>query len=456
MNISIIGTGYVGLVTGACLAEKGHTVVCVDIDPRRVEALNRAESPIFEVGLEDLLRRNVGSRLSATSDLDSAVRESDLTLIAVGTPFDGQSIDLTSVFAASRQVGEALRSKADYHVVIVKSTVVPGTTDSDILPALEAASGKKAGRDFGVGMNPEFLSEGEAVSDFMSPDRIVLGGIDDRTIATLEELYRPFPDAPRIRTNTRTAEMIKYASNALLANLISFSNELANLGSALGGIDTVDVMRGVHLSQYFLGRNAEGLPPITSFLRAGCGFGGSCLPKDVKALIAHGQRVGEPMRLLNSVVRINEDQPMKLVALLEKHWSSLKGVRVAVLGLAFKPGTSDVRETPAFPVLRALLARGAEVKAYDPVAIKEARKVFREPGVNYSETLEMALANVDAVVVVTPWEEFRNVPVLLSGRTPVPVFVDARRAFEKRSTARYEGIGLTDTATNSISALIGG
>jgi UDPglucose 6-dehydrogenase/GDP-mannose 6-dehydrogenase len=325
--------------------------------------------------------------------------------------------------------------------VVVKSTVVPGTTDQHVLPALEASSGKKAGKDFGVGMNPEFLSEGEAVNDFLFPDRIVLGGIDARATDVLEEVYKPFgPEVPRLRTNTRTAEMIKYASNSLLATLISFSNELANLGSALGGIDTTEVMRGVHLSMYFRSRNKEGLPPITSFLKAGCGFGGSCLPKDVSALIAHGHKAATSMRMLESVIRINEEQPKRTVALLRKHWSSLKGVRVAVLGLSFKPETSDVRESPAFPIMRELLDSGAEVKAYDPVAKHEAQKAFPDTKVNYCDSLDTALTDIDAVVVVTPWKEFKDVPALL--KDPKIVFVDGRRAYDRQSVAKYEGIGL--------------
>jgi UDPglucose 6-dehydrogenase len=440
MNVSIIGTGYVGLVTGACLAEKGHRVICVDVNPDRVSALNRAESPIFEEGLEALLRRHVGQRLTATTDLNAAVQGSEITLIAVGTPFNGSEIDLTAVLTATRQIGEALRRKPGYHVVVVKSTVVPGTTDTRVLRALEAASGKKAGADFGVGMNPEFLSEGQAVHDFLSPDRIVLGGIDGPTLDALDRLYEPFAGVPVLRTNTRTAEMIKYASNALLATLISFSNELANLGSALGEIDTVDVMRGVHLSQYFGGRNNDGLPPITSFLKAGCGFGGSCLPKDVNALIAHGRKAGVPMRLLEAVIDINEAQPRKTVDLLKRRWPTLDGVRVAVLGLSFKPETSDVRESPAFPIMRELLAQGSVLTAYDPVATAEARALFPSSLVHYCDTLDIALDGVDAVVLVTPWSEFQDVPERLKDRRVV--FVDGRRAFDKQSLAGYEGIGL--------------
>ncbi len=442
MKLSIIGAGYVGLVTGACLADKGEDVTCVDIDPARVECLNRGQSPIFEEGLDLLLRKNVGGRLRATGDLEAAVAESDLTMIAVGTPFDGEAIDLTAVLEAARQIGAALKHKSSYHVVVVKSTVVPGTTARQVLPALEASSRKKAGVDFGVGMNPEFLSEGEAVHDFMFPDRIVLGGIDERTIETIDQVYKGFPNAPRIRTNTGTAELIKYASNALLANLISFSNEIANLGSAVGGIDSVDVMRGVHLSQYFRGRNSAGLPPITSFLQAGCGFGGSCLPKDVKALIAHGKSAGVDMPLLEAVIRINETQPNKVVAMLRKHRPKIAGMRVAVLGLSFKPGTSDVRESPAFPIMNELLRQGAILSAHDPVAIEEARKAFTRCEVTYCDDLKVALSGAEAVVVVTPWPEYQEVPALLRDQDPPQVFVDARRAFDKNDVSCYEGIGL--------------
>ena len=442
MRVSIVGTGYVGLVTGACLAEKGHDVTCIDLDPMRVAALNRGETPIFEPGLKELLQKNVAISLRATTDLVAGVASSDITLIAVGTPYHGKAIDLNAVLEAARQIGTVLRDKSTYHVVVVKSTVVPGTTEMRVLRVLESASEKRAGVDFGVGINPEFLSEGEAVRDFMHPDRIVLGGINSRTVDYLEDLYEPFPDAPRIRTNPRTAELIKYASNALLATLISFSNEIANIGSTFSGIDTVDVMREVHLSHYFRGRNSEGLAPITSFLQAGCGFGGSCLPKDVKALIAHSKSSGEATPLLEAVMKINEGRAERIVGLLERHWPSLAGIRVTVLGLAFKPGTSDIRESPAFPIMAELLKRGAVLRAYDPVAMEEARKIVPQGKISYCDTLRVAVKDVDAVVVVTPWEEFRQVPALLKNCEPQPVFVDSRRNFDKTQMARYEGIGL--------------
>jgi UDPglucose 6-dehydrogenase len=445
MRVAIVGAGYVGLVTGVCLAEKGHTVACVDVDRAKVDKISRAVAPIREPGLDKLLQRNVGTRLVATTHLEQAVNDSDVTLVAVGTPFDGTAIDLGPVREAAWSIGAALRSTPTYHLVVVKSTVVPGTTDGVVTPILEAASGKKAGRDFGVGMNPEFLTEGEAVDDFMSPDRLVLGGMDARTVDTLAELYSPFDGVEQVRTNNRTAEMIKYASNALLACAISFSNEIANLCSAIGGIDAVDVMRGVHRSRYlspFLPDGSRVVAPISDFLWAGCGFGGSCLPKDVKALIAHGKGVGRPMRLLEAVMHINARQPRQLLDLVQKHFPSLKGVRVAILGLAFRPGTDDMRESPALTIIRALLAGEAHVKAYDPAVKRNAAIPITHPHLEVCAALSDAITGVDAVVLLTRWEDFHQVPALLADLRPQPVFVDGRRMLDKHSVARYEGIGL--------------
>ena len=445
MKVSVIGTGYVGLVSGACLADAGHEVVCVDVDPRKVEAVNEGRSPIHEKGLDELLERNVGQRLRATTDLEAAVLESELSLIAVGTPSRDGAIDLGFVEEVSRQIGEVLSRKDTYHTVIVKSTVVPGTTEEVVLPILEEASGKSAGEDFGVGMNPEFLREGEAVSDFQNPDRIVLGGIDDRSLDALADLYAPFDGVEIVRTRPRTAEMIKYTANSLLATMISFSNEVANLCTAIGGIDIVEVMHGVHLDKRLSpilddGRRIR--PGFVTYLEAGCGYGGSCFPKDVDALVDHGREHGSPMHLLEAVVGVNRRQPERVVAMLEKHFPSLEGLRATILGLAFKPGTDDMRESPAIPVIRSLRERGAHVKAYDPVAREEARKVFGDDGVRYSDTLEAALEGSDAVVLMTRWAEFERVPELLSGSDDPPLVVDGRRMLDKREVARYDGIGL--------------
>ncbi|HMR62577.1 MAG TPA: UDP-glucose/GDP-mannose dehydrogenase family protein [Anaerolineae bacterium] len=444
MNVSIIGAGYVGLVTGVCLAEKGHNVICVDVDPIKVDQINQAVAPIHEQGLPELLKQTVNKTLRATTNLAQAVQATDLTLIAVGTPFDGREIDLTYIKEAALQIGLALRAKQSYHLVVVKSTVVPGTTDQVVSPILAEASGKQAGVEFGVGMNPEFLTEGVAVRDFMFPDRIVLGGMDERSRDVLTELYTAFSDVPKIRTNNKTAEMIKYTSNALLATMISFSNEIANLAARLRDIDSVEVMQAMHNNLYLTVKlpSGERLPaPITGFLEAGCGFGGSCLPKDVKALIAHGQKVGLSMQLLDAVITINEVQHRQVLTLLHKHFPSLAGVRVAVLGLAFKPDTDDMRLSPAIPIIEELLAEGAIVQAYDPVANREAQKVFGTR-ITFCDNLPQVLTGVQAVALVTRWEEFRQVPGLLAELNPPPVFVDGRRMLDKHFIPRYEGIGL--------------
>lgn len=446
MKISIVGTGYVGLVTGACLADLCHNIVCVDVDPRKVEKINSAIPPIYENGLEALLKKHVGRKLRATSDLEAAVLGSDLTLIATGTPFDGRVIDLSYVKTAAEQIGAALKKKPGYHVVVVKSTVVPGTTDRVVLPILEAASGKKAGIDFGVGMNPEFLSEGVAVEDFAKPDRIVLGGIDARSQDVLSELYAPFDDhIPRLRTNNSTAEMIKYASNALQATAISFANEIANLCSTIGGIDALDVMAGVHAMKELSPAGADGArvrAGLANFLSPGCGFGGSCFPKDVKALIAHGAASQSPMLLLDAVLEINENQPAKIINLLKQHLGDLEGKRIAVLGLAFKPGTDDMRESPAIPIVRDLIREGSHVVAHDPIAIEEAKAVLPE-AVKFETSLDAALDGApSAVVIVTRWDEYRRLPQLLGDAAEQPLVVDARRMLEPGSVKRYVGIGL--------------
>lgn len=445
MKVSIVGTGYVGLVSGACLAEKGHHVTCVDLDANKIDQINQGISPIYEVGLEDLLKKNIGKRLQGKVDLRQAVLNTQISIIAVGTPFDGNEIDLTQVKEVATQIGKVLKEKPGYHMVVVKSTVVPGTTGDIVLPVLEKASGKKAGVDFGVGMNPEFLKEGEAISDFMSPDRIVLGGIDEKSINFLKELYVVFGGVEKIETNCKTAEMIKYSANCLLATMISFSNEIGNLCSAIGDIDVIDVMQGVHLDKRLTPILADGeriYPDFVKFIEAGCGFGGSCFPKDLKALRAFGVEKGQPMAILGSVVDINANQYKQVTGLLYKHFPDLNNIKVAVLGLAFKPGTDDVRESPAIPVLKELLSGSAKIKAFDPIAVEETRKLFKNQSIEYCQNLEDAIENVDAVVVLTRWSEFNRLPSLLKNMPNAPLVIDGRRMLNKKSIQRYEGIGL--------------
>jgi UDPglucose 6-dehydrogenase/GDP-mannose 6-dehydrogenase len=341
----------------------------------------------------------------------------------------------------AEQIGCALRQSSSYHVVVVKSTVVPGTTENVVLPILEAASGKKPGVDFGVGMNPEFLTEGEAVGDFLRPDRIVLGGLDDRSIDIMAKAYESFHGVPVVRTNPRSAEMIKYASNVLLATMISLSNELANLSTEVGAIDIPTVMEGVHLSRYLTSESGE-TAQLATFLYPGCGYGGSCLPKDTGALVSHGLELGVPMRVLQAVDRVNRDQPGRMLDILQRHFSSLSGLRVGVLGLAFRPGTDDMRESPAVPIIGRLLDEGAEVRAYDPIATESARTAFAGLNVKLCEEISEAVQDVEAVLLITRWDEFGCLPALLAEQPRPPLLVDGRRMIAPDAVASYDGIGV--------------
>jgi len=445
-NISIIGTGYVGIVTGVCLAEKGFNVNCIDIDNKKIDLINKGIPPIYEEGLETLLKKNVvNGRLIASNDLDQAIKKSDMSIITVGTPFDGKRIDLIQVKNSARGIGEALKQKKEYHVVVVKSTVIPGTTDNVVLPILEEYSGKKAGRDLGIGMNPEFLREGCAVGDFMNPDRIVIGGIDKKTTDTISDLYRSFSDTDIIITNNATAEMIKYASNSLLATLISFSNEIANICSVTPGTDIKDVMMGVHLDKRLNPILADGNranPGFLSYLEAGCGFGGSCFPKDVKAFISYAKDKEENPRLLQSVIEINSNQPNRLIHLLRRHYQYFNDLTVSVLGIAFKPGTDDVRESPSIEVIKALLLMVKCIKIYDPLVQEYSKKLFNTNKIVYSESLKSAIDGVDVIIIITRWDEFSNIPDILNAENQHPLIIDGRRLLDKNTYAFYEGIGL--------------
>ncbi len=451
MKLCVVGTGYVGLVSGTCLAEVGHEVACVDIDAAKVARINRGDPPIHEDGLEALLKKHAGSRLVATTSLAEAMDGADVALICVGTPFDGRTIDLSYVRSVAREIGAVLRTSDHYCVVTVKSTVVPGTTDTVVREELEQASGKRAGVDFGLGMNPEFLAEGVAVKDFMAPDRIVVGGIDGRSTDVLAAMYAIFEDTPIVRTTPRTAEMIKYTSNAFMATMISFSNEIARICDGVGDLDVAEVMKGVHLMKHLTRRDSDGqlkTASASSFLWSGCGFGGSCFPKDVKAIAAHADNRGVKTPLLDSVLDINRTQPERMVALMKGRLGDLAGRRITVLGLAFKPGTDDVRESPALPIVADLLAAGAVVTAHDPIAIETGKRGLADSGVDVSRvrfepSLAAALAGADGVMLVTSWPEYREAPALLGrGGKAVPL-VDGRRFLARDSTPDYSGIGLS-------------
>ncbi len=425
MKISVIGTGYVGTVSAACFAELGHRVICVDVDISKIDSINAGIPPIYEEGLSELLKKHAGKNLSATSDYNHAVADSDVSFICVGTPSDPEgNIDLGIVKAASASLGDALKKKKAYHVIVVKSTVVPETTEKVVLPIIEEHSGKQHG-EFGIAMNPEFLREGKAVYDFMHPDKIVVGSLDKRSGDMVAALYSGI-ECNVTRTNPRTAEMIKYANNAALATRISFANEIGNICKELG-IDTYEVMSAVG-KDFRIGPN---------FLNSGAGFGGSCFPKDVKALIGKAKEIGYEPLLLHSVIAVNDRQPARMVKLLKDRLGSLKGKKIAVLGLAFKNDTDDIRESRSIPVIKELLDNGVRVSAYDPMANENMRKVFSS--VEYYSSAADALRAAEACLIMTEWNEFRSLDrefEVMKNR----LVIDGRHMLCPRKDVEYVGL----------------
>jgi UDPglucose 6-dehydrogenase/GDP-mannose 6-dehydrogenase len=455
MKVAVIGTGYVGLVTGACLSEKGHSVICVDKNENIVNKIKEGISPIHEPGLEELLVKNLQfGRLTATKDTEEAILWAEIIIIAVGTPSkeDG-SIDLKFILEVSRDIGAALKKKKDYCCVIVKSTVVPGTTVNDVLPLLESNSAKKIG-DFGLGMNPEFLREGSAVTDFMNPDRIIIGAMDELSLQYMEELYSQF-DAPKILTSPTTAELTKYANNALLATLISFSNEIGLLAASLPDVDIRDVLHGLHFDGRWspIIKGEKIYPDILKYIWAGCGYGGSCFPKDVSSLEQFGVEMGIETPLIKMVQQVNRLQPLNAVRLLEQCSSdNLKGKKVGVLGLAFKPNTDDVRETPAFAIIKELLDRDALVIAHDPLS--KARTNFVDTYIDrlngslqIVQDFEEVVKSADFIFIVTSWPEYieKDWKALVEKHDNIKIFFDGRRSLEPSvffgTGCKYCGIG---------------
>ena len=419
MKISLIGAGYVGCVTGICLAKLGHDIFLIDVDSGKLEAIRAGKCPVFEPGLNDLLAKN-HRKIRTTTDISEAIQETELTLICVGTPQnrDG-SIDLRYVIHAAQSIGRVLRSKNNYHTIVVKSTVLPGTTVNVLLPVLESESGKRAHQDFGIASNPEFLKEGSAVEDFFHTDRIIIGTQNQKTRILLDELYKPL-NAPVFNTDIKTAEMIKYVSNAFLATKISFANEIGNMCKAVG-IDTEDVFKGV-------GMDTRINP---HFFRSGIGFGGSCFPKDIHALIHFAELLGVDPKILKATIATNDSQPLKMITLLKKH-RDIRGKKIGVLGLAFKPGTDDIRESRALPIVQQLLKEGAEVLVYDPLAMPAFSAII--PSIQYAFSAQ-DVVDTGIVLIVTEWEEFEDLDY--NGK----LVIDGRRIRKaQQEAAIYEGL----------------
>jgi UDPglucose 6-dehydrogenase len=430
MNIAVIGTGYVGLVTGTCFAEFGVNVTCVDVDSEKIARLERGEIPIYEPGLDQLVSKNTqAGRLRFTTDIKSAVEQSLVIFLAVGTPpkEDG-SADLSFIEAAARDVARYMNG---YKVVVTKSTVPVGTGER--LRRLIREHQQKF--DFGIVSNPEFLREGAAIDDFMRPNRVVIGSRDEPAIAIMRDLYRPLYliETPVVITSLEAAELTKYAANAFLATKISFINEVANLCDRIG-CDVHDVARAIGMDNR-IGRY---------FLHPGPGYGGSCFPKDTTALLSVAGEYDAECLIVEAVVEVNRKQRSKMIDKVEKLLGEVKGKQIAVLGLSFKPETDDMREAPSVDIIRALVEKGARVRAYDPVAAEQARKVL--PEIEYAEDEYAAASGADALVFMTEWNQFRALDMSrIRGLMRTPKVADLRNIYEPERIRElgfdYVGVG---------------
>jgi len=425
MNVAIVGAGYAGLAAGVGFAMCGNSVFLVDVDEDKVEMINQSKAPIHEEGLDTLLP-SLSHRIKATTNTNVAVERAEIIFLCVQTSCGKNgSIDLTHIKQAATNVGKALQSsRITYPIVSTKSTVVPGTTEKIIKPILEEESGKKAGVDFGITVNPEFLRMGKSIEDFLHPDRTVIGEMETIDGDILCELYKDI-SGPIIRVDCKTAEMAKYASNIFLATKISLVNEIGNICKRLG-IDVYEVAQVMGFDKRI----------TRHFLDAGIGYGGSCLPKDIDAIISAAREIGYQPSLLQCVSALNKDQPLRLVEMAQSKVGDLSGKKVAVLGLSFKPGTDDIRHSPSFSIVGELIKRGAIIKAYDPAAMERTKAIF-DHEIDYTASAREAVEECDLVFVATGWSEFCD-PALYEGKT---VF-DGRRVVNpsQLKNCDYEGV----------------
>lgn len=431
-SISVVGTGYVGLVTGTCLADFGNQVICIDVDEEKIATLEAGRIPFYEPGLEEMVKRNAaGGRLRFSTSLEEGVSQSDVIFIAVGTPSDKSGhADLSFVKNVAREIGSAMNG---YKVIVTKSTVPTGTGAT--VAALIRESQKEP-HEFGIVSNPEFLREGSAIEDFMRPDRIIIGTDSVRSMEIISEVYEPLYllETPIVKTNVATAEMIKYASNAFLATKISYINEIANICERMGA-DVGVVAQGMGLDKR--------IGP--KFLHAGAGYGGSCFPKDTRALVYFGAKAGYHPKIVQAAIDINEERRDEMVEKIRGAiGAELEGKRIGMLGISFKPNTDDIREAPALEIAERLIARGATVQAFDPVSGDLARAAM--PALKVVESILEAAEKADALVLMTEWNEFRDLDLAgIKEAMNKPVFIDCRNVYEPRKISdagfQYTSVG---------------
>lgn len=439
-RISILGTGYVGLCTAIGFASKGHKIITSTHDPEKAASINKGIPPFYEPDLQDSLQRVIAKDLfRCTLDQEEAIQDTEITFIATATPSgeDG-SINLQHIKNTTVEIGTTLKKKDTYHLVVVKSTVIPGTTQNIIKKTVEQHTNKLCGSDFGLCMNPEFLREGSALYDTLNPDRVVIGEHDKRSGGTLENFYRDLYEEkmpPLVRTNLANAELIKYANNAFLATKISFINTIANLSQKIPEADVTTIAETLGLDRRI----------CPNFLKAGLGYGGSCFPKDIKALTAFSKSIGCNPFLLQAVENVNEKQPRQAIELIKKNLSTLRNKRIAILGLAFKPNTDDMREARSILIINELLREGAQIIAYDPMAISNAKDIFGNK-IEFAASPIECLREADCCILVTEWEEFKKLtPRDFRQNMKRPLLIDGRRIYDPKEFSEeleFTAIGL--------------
>jgi len=440
-KISFIGMGYVGLCTAVCFASKGFHAIISTNDPEKIETVNKGKPPFYEPQLETLLKKTIKNKnLKAVVGRKEAVLETDISFITVGTPTNSDgSVNLKFIKETSKEIGTALKKKKENHLVVVKSTVPPGTTENLVKPIIEKQSGKTCGKQFQLCFNPEFLREGNAIYDTLNPDYIAIGGYNKNSTQTLESLYKKFYKEkipPIIKTNIPTAELIKYANNAFLATKISFINTIANICEKTPGVDITKIAEAI-------GKDHRINP---HFLNAGLGWGGSCFPKDVKALIHFSKKIGYNPTLIEATWKANEDQIKFTIQKIKKELKTLKDKKIAILGLSFKPDTDDIREARSTKIINQLLKEGAKIIAYDPMAMPNIKKIFKEK-INYASSAINCLKNANCAILVTEWEEFKKLkPEDFTQNMQNPILIDGRRIYNPEKFSKklqYIAIGLS-------------
>ena len=438
-RVSVIGLGFIGLSTAVYLAKRGYDVVVSSNDRQKADMIKKGKVPFFEPGIEPLLKNALRkNKMKVVVGRETAVLETDLTILTVGTPSlpDG-SADLTFIKSTAKEIGISLKKKKGYHLIVVKSTVPPGTTESLVKTLVEQSSGKIAGKDFGLVMSPEFLREGSALCDVANPDRVVIGEFDERSGSIFERFNRDLygDKVPILRMSLASAELTKYASNAFLAMKISFINEMANVCERIAGVDVTDIANAVGLD-HRIG---------SDFLSAGAGWGGSCFPKDTKALVALSKEFSYEPRLIKEVISVNSSQARHMVELAEEELGDLQGKKVAILGLAFKPETDDIRDAQSLRIIEFLLSKGAKISVYDPVAMHNAKKVLGDK-VHFSTSVNQCLRQADCCLLVTEWKEFRKIkPDLFIKLMRKAVLIDGRKIYDPKAYSeklRLRAIGL--------------